>query len=63
MDNIITVRLSITPDIAIRTISFEKVRSDLMAIRRAMKYDVFKLSSKLTRQKNYFNLSHPNFKP
>ena len=42
-ESIMTAKLSITPAIAMRTISFEKVRSDLMAIRLAMKYSMFKL--------------------
>lgn len=41
MESIMTATLSITPDMAIRTISLEKVLSDLMAMRCAMKYSVF----------------------
>jgi len=37
-----TARLSITPEMAIRTISLENVRSDFIAMRLAMKYSVFK---------------------
>ncbi|GAA3976951.1 hypothetical protein GCM10022246_31530 [Pedobacter ginsengiterrae] len=43
IERIITAKLNITPAIAMRTMSFEKVRSDFMAIRPAMKYSKFNL--------------------
>ncbi|GGE66553.1 hypothetical protein GCM10011413_36370 [Pedobacter psychrotolerans] len=48
IDKIMTARLSITPAIAMRTINFEKVRSDLMAIRLAMKYSKFNFDNFVT---------------
>jgi hypothetical protein len=42
-DKIMTAKLSITPAIAMRTMSLEKVCSDLMANRLAIKNAIFKL--------------------
>ncbi|GGI25034.1 hypothetical protein GCM10008119_15650 [Pedobacter mendelii] len=50
IESIITARLNITPAIAIRTMSFEKVRSDFMAIRPAMKYSKFNLINLWTQK-------------
>lgn len=54
MERIITAKLNITPAMAMRTISFEKVRSDLMAIRPAMKYSKFNLIYLLSNKNAQF---------
>jgi hypothetical protein len=57
MESIITARLSITPEMAIRTINLEKVRSDFIAMRLAMKYSVFKFLQYDYLSKNAYKIS------